>query len=148
MRCKSLVAIALPVLLLVGCAGNQKLAHSTRTGKVHDVKVGDSLNPPKLEVHVGDEVRWINTRSAPVRIVFVDPMHDRVSCQQGFKSGWFRGLFSEEAGRIGETTIEPNQNASLCISSPGSYTYNSRMVSTSPGSEVTASGKIWVERLE
>jgi len=151
MRWKSLVAVvalALPIVFLAGCASDKKLAHATRTGKIHDIKVGESLNPPTLDVRVGDEVRWINTRSAPVRIVFVDPMKERVSCQEGFQFGGLRGLFSDEASIVGETTIEPNQHASLCFGSPGSYTYNSRMVATAAGGETTATGKIWVDRME
>ncbi len=115
---------------------------------IHDIKVGESLNPPKLEVRVGDEIRWINTRSAPVRIVFVDPLKDRVSCQNEFEFGGLKGMFSDEASNVGETTIEPNQYASLCISSPGSYSYNSRMVANTPGGETTLTGKIWVARME
>ncbi|MGQ0812631.1 MAG: hypothetical protein ACT4OO_15600 [Nitrospiraceae bacterium] len=151
MRWKSLVAlvaIVLPIVFLAGCASDKKLAHATRTGKIHDIKVGESLNPPKLEVRVGDEIRWINTRSAPVKIVFVDPMKDRVSCQDGFQFSGFTGMFSDEASNVGETTIEPNEHASLCISSPGSYTYNSRMVATAAGGETNSTGKIWVDRME
>jgi hypothetical protein len=35
----------------------------TRTGRIADVKVGEALEPVQVETRVGDEVRWINTRS-------------------------------------------------------------------------------------
>jgi len=140
------VVTALCLLWLAGCASETELWKSTRTGHIHDIKVGDSLSPERFDVRTGDEVRWINTRSAPVKIVFVDPIKDRVSCQKGFQHGGLKGLFSDDASAIEVTTIEPNQYASLCFSAPGSYTYNARMEANTAGGEANLAGKIFVER--
>jgi hypothetical protein len=127
-----------------GCETGPELAQSTPTDRIADVKVGEALEPVQVEARVGNEVSWINTRSAPVRIVF-DPMGDRVSCQKGFKFGGLQGMLSAAAREIGETTIAPNQYASLCFLLPGSYTYNARMVATVAGGEINAIGTVRIE---
>ncbi len=52
-------------LALVACSNTPDLKHSTRTGKIFDIKIGDQLNPEQMRVRPGDEVRWVNTRNAP-----------------------------------------------------------------------------------
>lgn len=133
------------LMIVAGCAGSQTIPDSTRTGKVHDIRIGKAANPNELTVNVGDEVRWINSRGGAIHIVFVDKMVDRVSCQNGFQSGWFKRTFSSEAGRMNATTIPANGHASLCFADSGSYTYNARMESTAPGGEMVASGKVIVQ---
>ncbi len=139
-----LVSILVLGAALVGCAGKD-LAPSTRTGKIHDVRIGQDLNPKQVSVRVGDEVRWINSRSAPVKIVFVDSLSDKLVCQNSFRSGRLMSMFSDEAGKLNVTTIEPNEYASLCFASSGSYVYNVRMESTAAGGEANTSGTVLVE---
>lgn len=138
------IAAASMCLFLAGCG--PQLKHSTRTGKIHDIKVSDKLDPEQLQVHLGDEIRWINTRGANITVVFVDDLLDRLSCQKGFiTGGFFKGLFSDNATVARITTIQPNEYASLCFATPGAYTYNARMDSTLPGSEKNLKGSIFVE---
>lgn len=139
------IAAASMCLFLAGCSGPQ-LKHSTRTGKIHDIKVSERIDPEELHVHLGDEVRWINTRGGDIKLVFVDDLKDRLSCQDGFVTGgWFKGLFSENATVARITTVQPNEHVSLCFATPGAYTYNARMESSVPGSEKNVKGKVVVE---
>ena len=131
--------------ILSGCATGPDLPNSTRTGKIHDIKIGDTLNPKRLEVRPGDEVRWVNGRNGAVKITFIELTEDRVSCQKNFKSGWFKAMFSKEAGRIDTATVNGNDYISLCFAAPGMYTYNARMEAMVPGGEAHDSGKIIVE---
>ena len=77
--------IILVMVIMAGCSTGKDLAQSTRTGKIYDVRLGESVEPRELTVRVGDEVRWINARNAPVRIVFVDTLQDQVVCEKDFK---------------------------------------------------------------
>ena len=102
---KHIVSVAAVVLLAAGCAnspfggGTQRtdLAKTTRTGKIHDIKIGDSISPKELQVSQGDEIRWINMRNGSVKVVFIDTLKDRVSCQNNF--GGTTGMFSSNVNR-------------------------------------------------
>jgi hypothetical protein len=80
-----------------------------------------------------------------VKIVFVNLTEDRVSCQRNVKSGWFKAMFSNEAGRVGTATVKANDHVSLCFAAPGMYTYNARMESMVPGGEDNTTGRVIVE---
>ena len=138
------VWFAMPVFL-AACSSAPELKHSTRTGKIYDIKIGDQLMPQKLSVHPGDEVRWVNSRSAPIKIVFVDVIKDRVSCEHGFITGGaVTGMFSEDATKARITTVQPDDFASLCFATPGMYVYNARMESPTPGGEKNLEGVVQV----
>ena len=143
MNWKSLY-ILLVLSFLVGCAGRE-IPQSTQTGKIRDIHIGESIDPKELQVRVGDEVRFINGRSAPVQVVFINLFDDQISCQNKFKSSGFSGLFSKEARKINTTTIKANEYASLCFATQGTYGYNARMESTTPGGEMNSMGRIFVD---
>jgi plastocyanin len=136
---------ALACLILAGCSTGKDLPQSTRTGIIRDVKIADVLHPKELQVRVGDEVRWVNARNASVKVVFVHPLRDKVSCQNRFITTGLRGMFSSDSNEISTTTIDSNEYASLCFSSPAVYTYNIRMESPAPGGEMNTTGRILVE---
>ena len=133
-------------LALAACSNTRDLKHSTRTGKIFDIRVGDQLIPEQMRVRPGDEVRWVNARSEPINIVFVDELKDRLSCQNGFVTGGsIKGMFSENAPIARITTLQPNDHASLCFASAGTYTYNTRMDAVVAGGEKNLRGNIVVE---
>lgn len=135
------------LIFLAACAApmadtQSTIARSTRTGTIHDVKIGETITPKELQVRLGDEIRWVNIRNGAVKLVFVDPLKGKLSCQSNFTGGG--GLFSP-AGVEAEANVNPNQSASLCFSTPGTYIYTARMAATVPGGEVDESGVIRVE---
>jgi plastocyanin len=129
--------ILMVALATAGCqtspltSENRELAKSSRTGAIHDIRIGEAITPEQLTVKPGDEVRWINGRSASGQIVFTDTLRDRVSCQNRF------------IGRD-STKIDPNEYVSLCFSSRGTYKYTARMGSPVPGGEKNLSGIVVV----
>src|SRR5919199_2930534 len=57
---------------------------TSRTGAVHDVRVGlTDITPQELAVNVGDEIRFLNDRTQPVRIVLIDAGRS-IACRNGF----------------------------------------------------------------
>jgi plastocyanin len=130
--------ILMAVLVTSGCQTNpltsekRDLATFTRTGAIHDIRIGESITPTELTVRPGDEVRWVNGRSAGGHIVFTDSLRDRVSCQNRF------------SGKD-STNVDPNEYVSLCFSSPGTYKYIARMGSPVPGGEKNLSGIVVVQ---
>lgn len=135
--------LCIVLALLAGCTAEKselattaatkgELPKATRTGTVHDIRIAETISPPEIQVRPGDEVRWINVRNAPGKIVFTDPLTDKVSCQNKF------------AGKD-STTVNPNDYASLCFATPGTYAYVARMEAPVPGGESILSGTIKVE---
>ncbi|MEO5955817.1 MAG: hypothetical protein ABIR36_09045, partial [Nitrospiraceae bacterium] len=73
------------LVFVLGCQGTPTV---TRTGDVKDIIIGDNVTSGDIAVSPGDEIRWINKRTAPVRVVFIDPVSDKqLSCNNNF-GGW------------------------------------------------------------
>jgi plastocyanin len=123
------------LLVAVACA---PMASATRTGTIHDVKFEERMTPADLRVQVGDEVRWVNQRTTPVTVEFLEGALKDVVCQKGFAS--FVGRRQEAA------TINPNESASLCFGKAGTVSYNARMDSAVAGGQIIESGTIRVAR--
>jgi plastocyanin len=109
---------------------------TTRSGEVYDVKIEEALTPAILTVGIGDEVRWVNHRTRPVRIDFLDETLDAVSCQRGF-TNWM-GMQKEA------TTAAVNESASLCFAKAAVIDYNVRMDSALPGAKQIVRGEVRV----
>lgn len=127
------------LLAIAGCAtiaGTAGIATTTRTGTIHDVRFEQRMSPPELWVRAGDEIRWVNQRSTPVTVEFLEDALKNVTCQSGFSSMLRR---QQEA-----TEIKPNESASLCFGKAGTVTYNARMDSPVAGGRLIESGTIHV----
>ena len=116
------------VLLSLGC---HSLPEVTRTGQVKDIMIGEKLSPGELSVNPGDEVRWVNKRTAPVRVVLLDSLTDKqLSCKHHFG---------------GDTAkLYTNETASVCFRYPGNIRYTVRMKATTPAGEINVPGAIRV----
>lgn len=132
-------AILVVSVMIAGCQATSPLTSEkrelpkfTRTGAIHDIRIGEAIAPPQITVKPGDEVRWVNTRSAPGQIVFMDTLVNRVSCHHKF------------SGKD-STPLQPNEYISLCFSSPGTYKYIARMGAPVPGGEKNLSGIVQVQ---
>ena len=130
---KPIQYLGVALLLLAGCQGTPTV---TRSGDVKDIIVGDNLTSGEVAVSAGDEVRWVNKRTAPVRIVFLDPVSDKqLSCKNNFG-----GLMTP-----GDTAkLATNETASVCFRDPGYYRYTVRMESARTTGEVNVSGVVKV----
>jgi plastocyanin len=130
MNVKASVATA---VLLFGVACSS-LPDTSRTGVVHDIKIMEAeLEPSEITVRPGDEVRWVNFRTKPVRIVFLDRLDDVLMCGRGFSGTG-----------MNDVTIKASKAASLCFGRPGRYKYNARMVAEVAGGEIPQTGMIYV----
>jgi plastocyanin len=124
------------VALLVFVAACSSLPTMTTTGSVKDVIIGNQWNPSEvIMVEAGDEIRWINKRNGPVRIVFLDGVAGRLSCNNGFGGVTLK---------TGAAALDPDQTASVCFKNPGYYRYTIRMESASMRGELNAPGAIRV----
>jgi plastocyanin len=129
------VGSMLSIMMLLAVIGCQSLPTVTRSGEVKDVTIREGLSSAELQVNAGDEIRWTNKRMAPARIVFLDPISDKLSCRNNF------GGFLKNGQ---EATLEPNQSASICFREPGTIRYVVRMQSAIPSGQVSESGRIQI----
>lgn len=121
------------VFFVLGCQGMPTV---TRSGDVKDIIVGDNLTSGEIAVSPGDEVRWVNKRTAPVRIVFLDPVSDKqLSCQNNFG-----GMMTPS----NTAKLATNESASVCFRDPGYYRYTVRMESARTTGELNVSGVVKV----
>lgn len=125
-------AMMCAMTVIVGCTNMPKV---TRTGEVKDVMVRENLEPVEQVAGAGDEIRWVNKRTAPVRIIFLDPVDEAFSCRNGF------GGFMRKAGIA---KLDANETASVCFKQPGIYRYTVRMKAASPTGELNVSGLVRV----
>jgi plastocyanin len=135
-------------LVSLGCASGPPFPETSRTGKVVEVTISDSLTPKEITLKQGDELRWVNTTSDLVHISFVEPLDGgRISCQKGFVSaGWgylFRGIASQQDFLV-VATVHGNHYASLCFSSPGTYAYTMTR-DTTEASKAGMAGTVTIE---
>ncbi len=125
--------LSLAAVFVLSCQGMPTV---TRTGDVKDVIIGDNLASGEITVNPGDEIRWVNKRGAPVRVILIDPVSDKqVSCKSGF-GGW---LTSSDTAQL--TT---NEAASICFRDAGTFRYTVRMGSARTAGELNVSGVIKV----
>jgi plastocyanin len=125
--------LGVALLFVLGC---QSTPTVTRTGDVKDIIIGDDLSSREVAVNTGDEVRWINKRTAPVRIVFLDPVSDKqLSCKSNV-GGWMTPSDTAQLGK--------NETASVCFRDPGYFRYIVRMESAKTTGDINVQGVIKV----
>ncbi len=111
--------LGIGLLMFVFMGGCESTPTVTRTGDVKDIIIGDKLSAAEVSVNPGDEVRWINKRTAPVRIVFLDPViNEKLSCKNNL-GGWM--------SRGDTARLATNETASACFREVGQFRYTVRM---------------------
>lgn len=119
--------------LLASCAAASPDALPLRTHYIH---IQDGVSPQRLDVQVGDEVRWRNLRSEPVKISLLSHLSEAgISSQTGFSRF---GMLDDTA------TIPPNAYVSLCFARARSIQYNVWLKLEDPVRSMTPTAKVVV----
>ena len=125
--------LGVALVFVLGCQATPTV---TRTGDVKDIIIGDDLSSKEIAVNTGDEVRWINKRTAPVRIVFLDPVSDKqMSCKNNV-GGWMTPSDTAK--------LDKNETASACFRDPGYFRYIVRMESGLSTGDINVQGVVKV----
>ena len=130
------------LLLLAGCQtiGGESMPTLTRTGEVKDVVIRDNVEPASVTVNPGDEVRWINKRQGDVRVIFLNPMTENLTCQRNFGGPMGFGTKRNEYA----AKLKSNETASVCFRDPGEVKYVVRAASNDPIGEQNIAGHIMI----
>jgi len=115
-------------------SASMAVPETSRTAKVQDVHVGlTEVSPAEASVNVGDELRFINDRADPVRIILIDAGKS-IACKRGFT-----GAVDQQAD------ISPGESASFCFEKAGTAKY---MVRSKPhgmvGGEKVVSAEVQI----
>lgn len=125
--------LGVALLFVLGCQGMPTV---TRTGDVKDIIIGDNLSSGEVVVSPGDEVRWINKRTQPVRVIFLDAVLDKqLSCKNNV-GGWTTPSDTAK--------LATNETASVCFRDPGYFRYIVRMESAKTTGDINIQGVIKV----
>ena len=125
--------LGVALVFVLGC---QAVPTVTRTGDVKDIIIGDDLSSREIAVNTGDEVRWINKRTQPVRVIFLDAVLDKqLSCKNNV-GGW---MTPSDTAKLGK-----NETASACFRDPGYFRYIVRMESALTTGDINIQGVIKV----
>jgi len=125
--------LGVALLFVLGC---QAVPSVTRTGDVKDIIIGDDLSSREIAVNTGDEVRWINKRTQPVRVIFLDAVLDKqLSCKNNV-GGW---MTPNDTAKL-----DKNETASACFRDPGYFRYIVRMESALTTGDINIQGVIKV----
>ncbi|HMF84932.1 MAG TPA: hypothetical protein VK598_01120, partial [Nitrospiraceae bacterium] len=128
--------LGIGLVALVFLGGCQSTPTVTRSGDLKDIIIGDNLTASDISVSPGDEVRWVNKRTAPVRIVFLDLVSDKqFSCKNNFG-----GVLTPS----NTAKLATNETASACFQDPGYYRYTVRMESALTTGELNVPGVVKV----
>lgn len=130
-----LTVVCVCLALLAGCANPP----GTQPVRTHDIQILEQVSPQDLYVATGDEVRWHNLRSDPVKIGLLSHHHlSLVLCEKGFT----------RFGMVDDTaTIPPMSYVSLCFSRPGIVQYNVWLNPADPRGRMTPTARIQVFNL-
>jgi plastocyanin len=129
------------LLMLAGCQtiGGESMPTLTRTGQVKDVVIRETAEPASLAVNPGDEVRWINKRQGTVRVIFLNPMTENLTCQRNF--GGLLGFGTKRNEYSAK--LSSNETASVCFRDSGEVKYVVRAESAGePSGEQNIAGAI------
>ena len=111
----------------------------SRTGTVvRTVEISDVVNPTMLYAGIGDEVRWTNLRTNPVRIGFLSMRAlEKLGCEQGV-----RDVFGQLMDFV---TIPSGGSISLCFLGTGDLLYNVWFDAENPKGVISQTLKVRVE---
>lgn len=130
------------LLMLAGCQsiGGESMPTLTRTGEVRDVIIREGVEPTSVTVNPGDEVRWINKRQGDVRVIFLNPVTENLTCQRNFGGPMGFGTKRNEYA----AKLSTNESASICFRDPGEVKYVVRAASNDPIGEQNIAGNIQI----
>ncbi|MGC3974369.1 MAG: hypothetical protein QM771_08325 [Nitrospira sp.] len=133
MRATIIIGFAIMLSACSTWSNKPTVPETSRTAVVHDVRVSlTNIEPVELRANVGDEVRFINDKTQPIRVILIEA-GKRIACNKGFN-----GTIDQEAD------IKPGQYAGFCFSQPGTVKYMARDLSAMTGGELVLPAQIFV----
>ena len=130
------VGICLVLVQMLSACGHQPVTRDPAS--VHTVQISEVVTPNVLYAAPGEEVRWTNLRSNPIRLGFLSMrLLDDVGCDHGVRTLW--GAMSDLV------TIPPGESVSICFVRRGDLKYNVWLEPDNPRGPITPTATIRVD---
>ena len=102
------------------------------------IQISDLVQPRTVYAKSGEEIRWQNLRTNPVRVGFLTRrLLDELGCMKGVSA-----VFGEVSDLI---TIEPGESVSLCLLRSGILQYNVWFDPENPKGAISPTATVHVE---
>jgi len=128
------------MMILVVCFLSACGIHSASDTRstVRTIEISDLVKPVTVYAKSGEEIRWQNLRTNPVRIGFLTSrLLDELGCKKGVTN-----IFGEVSDVI---TINPGESASLCPLRTGVLQYNVWFDAENPRGAISPTATVHVE---
>ncbi|MGA6828747.1 hypothetical protein ACO9S2_14195 [Nitrospira sp. NS4] len=130
------VALCLGLVQMVSACGHQPVTQDRAS--VHTVQISEVVTPNVLYAAPGEEVRWTNLRSNPIRLGFLSMrLLGDVKCDHGVRT-----LFGVMSDLV---TIPPGESVSICFVRRGDLKYNVWLEPDNPRGPITPTATIRVD---
>lgn len=139
MQIQRVVIIGSALVMLSACQHSlvrDSMPTVTRTGEVKDIVIKETLSPATVTANPGDEIRWINKRQGDVRVSFLTPVMERLTCQRNFD-----GIMAAEQNEY-TAKIDTNDTAGVCFRDSAQLKYVVRAESNDPSGEQNFAGDL------
>lgn len=106
---------------------------------VRTILISEVVEPEVLYTTAGEEIRWQNLRSSPVRLGFLTMrLLDELACEKGVRTFF---------GQVNDlVTIPPGQSISLCFVRSGDLQYNVWFDERNPKGTISRTATVRVEK--
>jgi hypothetical protein len=133
--------VGLTVLILTSFFGplnSAAIPQPTVEVPIRFIHIRDRVVPENLHAFIGEEVRWVNLRSAPVRLEITEPDRLEPSCHQGAA----RPDYSGETGQ--SAMIPPGRDIGACFMHGGVIRYTVWLEPANPRSR-RLTGRVYLD---
>jgi hypothetical protein len=133
------ISVGLWVLLIsaLSACGHHPTAHVQPT--LRTILISEVVQPEVLYTMAGEEIRWQNVRSSPVRLGFLSMrLLDDLACEKGIRT--FLGQINDLI------TIPPGESISLCLVRSGDLQYNVWFDEKNPKGTISRTATVRVEK--
>ena len=133
------ISVGLWVLLIsaLPACGHRPATHVQPT--LRTILISEVVQPEVLYTTAGEEIRWQNVRSSPVRLGFLSMrLLDDLACEKGIST-----FFGQVNDLI---TIPPGESISLCLVRSGDLQYNVWFDEKNPKGTISRTATVRVEK--
>ena len=130
------VTLCLGLVSMLSACAHQPVTKDP--ANVRTIQISEAVTPNVLYAAPGEEVRWTNFRSSPVRLGFLSMrLLDDVGCDHGIRT-----LFGAMSDLV---TIPPGESVSICFVRRGDLKYNVWLEPDNPRGPITPTATIRVD---
>lgn len=133
------ISVGLSILLIAALSACGHRPATQVQPILRTILISDVVQPEMLYTTAGEEIRWQNVRSSPVRLGFLSMrLLDELACDKGVRT-----FFGQVNDLI---TIPPGESISLCFVRSGDLQYNVWFDEKNPKGTISRTATVRIEK--